>query len=673
MKLMTIGEDMYHDYRLDVIFKGYKWDPQFLDNNTVSRHVLVITEEEHAELESFTKELYKETVEAEQILWKNKKLAKPLRLPRQIRKWLVDMENYRAENHIRLMRFDFHPVAGGGWAVSEVNSDVPGGFAEASLMPEIAGDVLGIRLREVHGNENFRFVSFGDILANAIAEKVKAGRCDAGNRHSKGNRSEAFDGCNGRIILIHCTSYSDDRQVMQYLGDKLRGMGFSVIYAAADHLRFIDNKAICTLNGNEGAVDAIVRFTPLEWLDFMKPKRRKGYYDTVTLSCNHPISLFAQTKRFPFIWDTLEKLGLPLTMWRRLLPETLNVKDVRNKSGYIFKPVYGRVGEKITIEEACREDEYEKTMKDVKGHPKKYVAQMKFTSEPLSTDEGDVFHVCLGAFCVEGKPAGYYARISEFPRIDSRAADIPVLIEKCVKPALAERGSPRQACSGFFGHYGRRDITAVNTFKAWAPTGAMWTDWVRPVLFAAYDFSRSANAVVNLAIPDIPYMSRLNTDTAIILDLPGYDSIKEALGLAQFGWRPIPLYNGTIEQSGAMALVDNHAIEKALVLGAEKLRKIEISPDAPPTFLLDSNRMNRHKLNESVFDNSWDLYEQDMPSAEYFLSNGITKIIVRGQAVLKDLHIILYKLQKKGIKILFTSGDEPAKELKLKTPPKKYI
>ena len=30
----------------------------------------------------------------------------------------------------------------------------------------------------------------------------------------------------------------------------------------------------------------------------------------------------------------------------------------------------------------------------------------------------------------EGEHAGYYARISEYPRIDSYAADIPVLIEK---------------------------------------------------------------------------------------------------------------------------------------------------------------------------------------------------------------------------------------------------
>ena len=101
----------------------------------------------------------------------------------------------------------------------------------------------------------------------------------------------------------------------------------------------------------------------------------------------------------------------------------------RNKEGYIFKPACGRVGEKISIKEACKDDEYEKILADVKKHPKQYIAQKKFNSKPLITDEGQSFHLCLGSYSVEGKHAGYYARISKLPRIDSFSADIPVLIE----------------------------------------------------------------------------------------------------------------------------------------------------------------------------------------------------------------------------------------------------
>ena len=116
--------------------------------------------------------------------------------------------------------------------------------------------------------------------------------------------------------------------------------------------------------------------------------------------------------------------------WKTLLPNTLEVKDLGNKEGYIYKPVYGRVGERITIKEACKGDEYKKILKDVKKHPKQYIAQKKFESQPLKDDEKNEYHICLGSYIIEGRHAGYYARISSYPRIDSYAADIPVLIEK---------------------------------------------------------------------------------------------------------------------------------------------------------------------------------------------------------------------------------------------------
>lgn len=404
MRLISIPKDQYDEYRLDVMFKGYKWDPQFLDNNTIARHSLLITEEEHAELEMLTEKLTEETVQGEEMLNNNLRLAKPLALPRQIRQELESMKNYQAEKHIRLMRFDFHPTTEGNWALSEVNSDVPGGFAEASLMPKIA---MGYLKDNTLGSKNF-----GDILAGAVANKTKPG---------------------GKIMLVHCTSYSDDRQVMQFLGDRLQDMGFQPIYAAADHLRFQNKEAVSILDGNAGKVDAVIRFTPLEWLVRMKPRHWQGYFDTVTPSCNHPIAIFAQTKRFPLVWDALEKLGVSLAAWRSLLPETREVKDAENKEGFLYKPACGRVGEGINIKEACRDDEYKEIMKDVKRHPKEYLAQKRFDSRPLPDEEGGLFHVCLGAYSVEGKAAGYYARISRVPRIDSTAADIPVLIEGGIK------------------------------------------------------------------------------------------------------------------------------------------------------------------------------------------------------------------------------------------------
>ena len=214
-------------------------------------------------------------------------------------------------------------------------------------------------------------------------------------------------------------------------------------------------------------------------------------------------------------------------------------------------------------------------------------------------------------------------------------------------------------------------MTGRNIFEIWAPPESQWTDWVRPVPFVAINDDCESNRTVNFTISSIFYLDKPATDTAIIIDLPGYDSIKEGVALAGLGFRPIPLYNGTSEQEGAMPLVDNHMLGSALSWGAVELQKINIASNAPPAFLLDSNRTHRYKMKVSVFDNSWNLYDQDIPTAEYFLNAGIKKILVRGDKMHKDLNRILHKFQKKGITILFTNGYDRPKVVVLKRPPRK--
>jgi len=401
MKLIKIPEDKYYDYRLQAMFDCYKWDPQFCNNNTLAKYVLVLTKEENDEVIKLTKNLDKETRLAEEYLNKHTKIVKKLALPKKILQQITNMQNYDNAKNIRLMRYDFHPDINGNWVVTEVNSDVPGGFAESSLLPDLA--------RKTINNLELEYTSFGDKMVETINTKLNK---------------------KGTIMMVHCTCFSDDRQVMQYMGDRLEKEGYKIIYGAADHINFKEKQAYCILDNNQEKIDLIFRFTPLEWLIQMKPRRWEGYFNSKTISCNHPIAIYAQSKRFPFVWKDLEKDNITMKTWKNLLPETLEVKGVGERQGFIYKPVYGRVGERISIKEACKGDEYKKIIKDVKRHPKQYLAQKKFESFPLKGEDGEEYHVCLGSYTIEGEHAGYYARISEYPRIDSYAADIPVLIEK---------------------------------------------------------------------------------------------------------------------------------------------------------------------------------------------------------------------------------------------------
>ncbi len=209
-------------------------------------------------------------------------------------------------------------------------------------------------------------------------------------------------------------------------------------------------------------------------------------------------------------------------------------------------------------------------------------------------------------------------------------------------------------------------MTNKEIYKIWAPDKKRWVDWVRPVPFINIDDSSSRKEFIDYRIPSINYLKEVLNDTALIIDIPGIDSIKEGISLAKLGYRPIPIFNGTDPPIGTISTTNNQIIKPLLIWGAFELKNIKLKNDAPPVFLLDQNRLNRYKINNGIFDNSWDIYDGDLPSPKYLLENGINKIIVRSNFQAKDLRKILYKWQKNNIKIFFTNGYEEPKELKLK-------
>lgn len=135
--LARIPGERYSDYRYEAIFRAYKWDPQVEDHNTVAEHVVLLDRQTAKQLELWAEQLSAETMKIEQAMLDRDDLVKKLGLPSKVRKAIPRMGGYSMGKHIRLMRFDFHPTTE-GWLVSEVNSDVPGGLAEASVLPRIA-------------------------------------------------------------------------------------------------------------------------------------------------------------------------------------------------------------------------------------------------------------------------------------------------------------------------------------------------------------------------------------------------------------------------------------------------------------------------------------------------------------------------------------------------------
>lgn len=211
-----------------------------------------------------------------------------------------------------------------------------------------------------------------------------------------------------------------------------------------------------------------------------------------------------------------------------------------------------------------------------------------------------------------------------------------------------------------------KKVTGKEAYRVWAPIGKKWVDWVRPVPFVAVeDYSKVYN-ISDFTAPKVEFLEYLCEDIAIIVDLPGEESVREGIALAKKGYRPIPVYNGTIEQQGARATVDNQSVGMALLNATAELSNIVIDDEALPAFLLDRNRLQRFKMEVSLFDNSWDIYPQDIPSPEYLLNNGVNKIIIVADNLAKDLGKVLYDFQKKHIEIFLTNGYEEPKRIKIK-------
>lgn len=204
-------------------------------------------------------------------------------------------------------------------------------------------------------------------------------------------------------------------------------------------------------------------------------------------------------------------------------------------------------------------------------------------------------------------------------------------------------------------------------FAAWAPEGALWSRWVRPVLFTQLDGLGLSRDVIDLTGLDDARLPDAR-GCAVIVDLPGSESVLLGLASASRGFRPIPLFNST---NGPAPLVDVRPIAQQLFSGAWLLREIRIPPEAPPAFLIDADRMRGDPM-PGRFDNRSVVLPQDFPSGTLLRSKGIHQalLIQRGTTVREDLAHVLVRWQEAGVKLrtLDVQGGGDSEELRVGPP-----
>lgn len=400
VKLVPMDPAKYASYKREVIFACHKWDPQIGDTNSISDHAVLLNSQTAQNLSAWAEALYAETLLCEKELLKRPELWRALGMPKQLRKALLKTEGQSPQNSIPLMRFDFHPTANDEWALSEVNRDVPGGFAEASTLPIIASRFFNAK---VPFKKNVI-----QVLGEQLAEKIDSKKI---------------------IAFVLCTSYTDDMQVMKAIAHELKQKGRAVIFIAPDHIRWQKEGPISIAEGQAGEIGAIVRFYPAEWMpNLPSVSGWQNFFSHTVPAANHASAVVTQSKRLPLVWD---QLGVEVPSWKKFLPETKEASvALKDKSNlWILKPAFGRVGEGVTVPQTMSAKEFSKIRWGARVFSRDWLSQRLFIAKELLNSSGIAQYLCVGVFVVNGKACGFYGRVADKPRISLQAQDIPVLIQ----------------------------------------------------------------------------------------------------------------------------------------------------------------------------------------------------------------------------------------------------
>lgn len=392
--------ELFCGIRRRALLEHCKWDPQVGDVSTLADFPLMLEQDVWQSLADAAEALTAEGMAAETELLRKPEILEKIGWPCLLGKTLAQCtESAQTPAAARTMRFDFHFTTE-GWRISEVNSDVPGGFTEATGFT---------RMMAAHYPEA---VAAGDPLQAWVESIISAA------------------GQTGKIALLTAPGFMEDHQIMACLANHLHERGCRTHLASPLQLDWRDGHAFLNSAWHRGPLDAVVRFYQSEWLAELP--RRCGwthiFHDGRTPVANPGCAVVLENKRFPLVWDELET---PLPTWRNFLPETRDPREVpwKTDDGWLLKTSLCNTGDTVSIRSLLNDTGWKTVTRQVKRRPEEWVAQRRFHPVAVETPAGRRYP-CAGVYTVNGKVAGCYARISSGPVVDYSAMDVALLVKK---------------------------------------------------------------------------------------------------------------------------------------------------------------------------------------------------------------------------------------------------
>lgn len=294
-----------------------------------------------------------------------------------------------------------------GWRACEINADCPGGHNEALGLPQLAqaaGFWQGINPTTVV-----------EDLVRALLARA------AGN---------------GAIALLYATAYAEDLQVCALLQRELRRHGARTVLAAPTALRRRGKRLYI---GDE-PIAAVYRYFPTE---FMEGQRNLDEIAAVVASggvrcLSSFAAIYAQSKlAFARAQALAPTLPAPLQSALRVLPQTDALADLdpqrlaHEREQWVIKRALGRVGEEVFVGSLLSDAQWEQAQKlarEDEASGEVWIAQRFVPQRTIPSLYGPLL-VTLGAYVLDGRFVGYFARLTPHSHASHSALCLPVFVQ----------------------------------------------------------------------------------------------------------------------------------------------------------------------------------------------------------------------------------------------------
>jgi glutathionylspermidine synthase len=390
-----VPQRRFWDIRNRMVLHHFKWDPQVGSSSVLFPQPVLIGRQEWQHLANLAEALARETTAMADELANRPELSEELGVPAALHPIRSHLRGVPTPALARTLRFDFHPTVE-GWQVSEVNSDVPGGFSEASNFSRLMADATYL---EPVGDP---LAAWAWVVASGVPRRAT-------------------------VAFLSAPWHMEDHQVTLVQSAALRRLGVATIHVH-DPYQISWRDAVAQCGGSP--LDGIVRFYQAEWLARHRPVRGWAplFCRGRTPVTNPYTQVFAESKRLPLIWD---RLTARACCWRQVAPETKGPSefDCRDSPDWVVKQAYSNTGEGVFSLETLGKRRWISLASRISRSSRSWVLQRRFRTVALESEIG-LLYPCVGVFTVNEQVCGAYVRLSRQQFTDYSAYEAALLLER---------------------------------------------------------------------------------------------------------------------------------------------------------------------------------------------------------------------------------------------------